>query len=138
MTGRRKKPIVKVVQARPRVNLEGIVENTWTKIVTRFGVPALLAVAVWLGQQYWGDFLNEVKLLHAEDAAIRNEVSADRKQSADTNKEIVNTLNGIQQTVGQQQILIQQQYNEVKGDVNEGNHRLEKIEDRLFDGHRSE
>ena len=143
MTQRRRKTrVLPSPSSGRRVSFESLVENTAMKYVTRVGVPALLAVAVFLGQQYWGTFLNEIKVLHIkneqqdermtfEQKRINEELAADRKENSAIQHDIVETISGIQQTVGQQQILIQQQYNELKDDGNDRSRRLDRLEDRL-------
>ena len=115
-----------------RFTLEAAVENTWTKVLTRFGVPSLLTVTIWLGAQYWSEFKEEFQRLHAEDVKIRGEAIAAQKENADARQKIIETITGIQQTTVQQQTLIQQMSKEIDDNQDNLDHRLEKLEDRFM------
>lgn len=122
--------------------VEGVIDGFFGKLVRTVGVPVLLGVISWLGSQYWealsNEFRSQFQALHEEDAKIREEAQEDRVEAAEIQKdnvkiqqEVVQSINQIQQTIGQQQVLIQQQTEAFKEDIQDVEHRTEKLEDRL-------
>lgn len=107
-----------------RPTLDEVAEWSIAKIVTRYVVPAMLAVGIYVGTTY----VEQNEARHSKAAAYIEQVE---KQSIRIQTEITRTLSEVQQSLATQQVVSKAQYESLLQENGRQDRRLDRLEDRV-------
>lgn len=126
--------------------VESVTESVWTRAITRGAMVLLPTVilpgCIWLVSSWLTSldtkFISVVAATERGDAALQKQIeaAADRSEAVQTQNihvqsTLTQTLADVQRAAAAQTATSNAQYNELKDDVRDNEHRLDRLEDRF-------